>query len=130
MPAKRSCMDRTGETGLDCFGVRYFPAAQGRFTTVDPKLTGVPFPEHLANPQRWNIYAYAPNNPLRFIDPNGEDIELVITFQGNYTGRILETLRQYLSKLDFGRVQGRDSASADKRTTMQLREQPLHPPSL
>jgi hypothetical protein len=27
--------------------------------------------EYLANPQRWNRYTYALNNPLRYIDPNG-----------------------------------------------------------
>jgi hypothetical protein len=28
-------------------------------------------PEYLANPQRWNKYAYVLNNPLRYVDPDG-----------------------------------------------------------
>jgi hypothetical protein len=30
----------------------------------------------LADPQRFNLYAYVRNNPLRYIDPKGEEIEL------------------------------------------------------
>jgi uncharacterized protein RhaS with RHS repeats len=29
------------------------------------------------DPQRWNLYAYTRNNPLQFIDPKGEAIELL-----------------------------------------------------
>ncbi len=59
--------DRDGETGLDYFGARYFSGAQGRFTSADPMLNAAkPW-----NPQTWNRYSYALNNPLRFLDPNG-----------------------------------------------------------
>jgi RHS repeat-associated protein len=56
---------RDTETNNDYFGVRYFGSNMGRFLTPDlhaPSLT---------NPQSWNKYAYAFNNPLRLIDPNG-----------------------------------------------------------
>ncbi|MCX6621568.1 MAG: RHS repeat-associated core domain-containing protein [Acidobacteria bacterium] len=62
------------ETGLDYFGARYFSAAQGRFTSVDPVIVT---PARMADPQRFNLYAYARNNPFKFIDPNGEDVDLV-----------------------------------------------------
>jgi len=29
----------------------------------------------MVDPQRFNLYAYARNNPFKFIDPNGEDID-------------------------------------------------------
>jgi RHS repeat-associated protein len=56
------------ETGLDFFGARYMSNAQGRFTSPDPSMMSVA----LRNPQSWNRYSYTLNNPLRYIDPNGE----------------------------------------------------------
>jgi RHS repeat-associated protein len=57
--------ERDAETGLDYFGARYYRADIGRFTTVDP-LGG-----HLEDPQSVNAYAYARNNPLKYVDPDG-----------------------------------------------------------
>jgi len=61
--------ERDTETGLDYFGARYYRANVGRFTTVDPVYT---WQENLVDPQRWNRYAYARNNPLKYVDPNGK----------------------------------------------------------
>ncbi len=61
------------ETGLDYFGARYFSGAQGRFTSPDPPLLD----QHIEDPQSWNLYTYARNNPLRFIDPSGNAVELL-----------------------------------------------------
>ena len=59
--------ERDSETGLDYFGARYMSSAQGRFTSPDPLLnSGRP-----NNPQSWNRYGYALNNPLRYTDPYG-----------------------------------------------------------
>ncbi len=60
--------ERDAETGLDYFGARYQRAGVGRFTTVDPAMT---LDKNLADPQRWNRYAYARTNPLRWVDPDG-----------------------------------------------------------
>jgi len=71
--------ERDAETGLDYFGARYLSAAQGRFTSVDPlQNLGL----HMSDPQGWNGYAYARNNPLRFVDPTGEDYN-VCEIDGN-----------------------------------------------
>ena len=64
--------ERDAETGLDYFGARYYRADLGRFTTVDPVYT---WQENLADPQRWNRYAYVRNNPLRYTDPDGRCID-------------------------------------------------------
>lgn len=61
--------ERDAETGLDYFGARYFSGAQGRFTSPDPKM----FPNAIYDPQSWNKYSYTRNNPLRYVDPDGED---------------------------------------------------------
>ncbi len=60
--------ERDPETGLDYFGARYYRADIGRFTTVDPAQEAR---LSLADPQRWNRYAYAKNNGMRFVDPDG-----------------------------------------------------------
>jgi RHS repeat-associated protein len=59
--------ERDAETGLDYFGARYFSGPVGRFMSPD---SGVD--QHPSNPQRWNLYSYARNNPLLYIDPTGE----------------------------------------------------------
>jgi RHS repeat-associated protein len=64
--------ERDGETGLDEFGARYYRSGMGRFTGVDPVMSGA-----FTHPQLWNRYAYALNNPLRMIDPNGMNAEEV-----------------------------------------------------
>ncbi len=63
--------ERDSETGLDYFGARYLSAAQGRFTSPDPKI----LPGAMYDPQSWNKFGYTRNNPLRYVDPNGEDWE-------------------------------------------------------
>ncbi len=60
--------ERDAESGLDYFGARYMSGAQGRFTSPDPQNAGG-FP---GDPQSWNAYAYARNNPLLYTDPTGE----------------------------------------------------------
>ena len=61
---------RDSESGLDYFGARYYSGAQGRFTSVDPADI---LKRNLLNPQDFNRYAYVANNPLKFIDPNGQE---------------------------------------------------------
>jgi RHS repeat-associated protein len=61
--------ERDGETGLDFFGARYYGSALGRFTSPDP--IGI-IKQKLFDPQQWNAYGYARNNPLRFMDPTGQ----------------------------------------------------------
>jgi len=68
---KFTLKERDIETGLDYFGARYYGSTQGRFTSADPiQMT----PDRLLDPQRINLYEYARNNPLFYVDPNGQDI--------------------------------------------------------
>ncbi len=60
--------ERDAETGLDYFGARYYDSDSSRFLSADPlRESGEP-----TNPQSWNRYAYALNNPLKFVDPDGQ----------------------------------------------------------
>jgi RHS repeat-associated protein len=84
--------ERDAETGLDYFEARYLSSAQGRFTSTDPVISG---PHILNDPQNWNLYAYARNNPLRFTDPTGEIIEEQI--DDEYRKRYERWKKDYLS---------------------------------
>jgi len=74
--------ERDTESGLDDFGARYYASSIGRMMTPDPH-TGTLL--HMLNPQRWNMYAYALNNPLLFTDPTGMDA-IAVNFSGDVGG--------------------------------------------
>jgi RHS repeat-associated protein len=56
------------ESGNEYFNARYYSNGTGRFLSPDP--SGLVYADP-TNPQSLNLYAYALNNPLRFIDPTG-----------------------------------------------------------
>jgi len=60
--------ERDRETGLDYMLARYYGGNLGRFLSVDPAARSA----KARLPQSWNRFSYASNNPLRFIDPDGE----------------------------------------------------------
>src|SRR4029077_14975335 len=60
---------RDTESQLDYFGARHYSSLFGRFLQVDP--LGI-LKQKLVDPQQWNMYQYARNNPLRFTDPTGK----------------------------------------------------------
>ncbi len=62
---------------LDYMHARFCNPQLGRFLRVDPKRRH----EAMKSPQRWNRYAYAIGSPLRFVDPDGEDIVVATTLQ-------------------------------------------------
>lgn len=55
---------------MDYFLTRYYSSTQGRLTSYDAIFVTA---NRLIDPQRLNLYAYARNNPLKFIDPDGMD---------------------------------------------------------
>jgi len=62
--------ERDAESGLDYFGARYCGSALGRFTSPDKPFAD----QHVASPQSWNLYTCTLNNPLRYVDDNGEGV--------------------------------------------------------
>ena len=65
------------DTGLNYAQARYQNPSLGRFISQDPVFWD--FDEsYLTDPQQWNSYSYARNNPLVYIDPQGEEAELVV----------------------------------------------------
>jgi RHS repeat-associated protein len=81
LPQKFTGEERDPETRLDYFGARYMSAAEGRFLSADPPLID----QDPSDPQSWNLYTYARNNPLIFIDPTGQDCIYSDEFELNGT---------------------------------------------
>jgi RHS repeat-associated protein len=61
--------ERDSESGNDYFGARYYASSMGRMMSPDPANAGA----DPSNPQSWNMYSYALNNPLIITDPTGLD---------------------------------------------------------
>jgi RHS repeat-associated protein len=66
-PTSFTGKERDAESGLDNFGARYDASSVGRFMTPDPLMASA----KVWDPQTWNRYAYALNNPLKYVDPTG-----------------------------------------------------------
>ena len=110
-------------------------SAQGRFTSPDPlvwqswqdgnKEEQAKFQEFISDPQNFNLYTYGRNNPLKYNDPTGLDVEVAISFVGDASDeekkRIIGAVRSYLVDKKVGNVVVRDAAdnSQDKRTVGQ-----------
>ena len=82
------------ETDLQYFGARYYNSELGRFTQLDPlylaigtgqvkQITGKDQQEVLQNPQCLNSYSYTRNNPVNYIDPDGQDARVTINSKDN-----------------------------------------------
>lgn len=61
---------------LDYMGARYYSPWLNRFLSADPVLGKV------ESPQSWNRYAYAANNPLKYVDPDGRAVETFLDVAG------------------------------------------------
>jgi RHS repeat-associated protein len=60
------------ESGNDYFGARYYSEYTGRFLSPDWDSSPVAIPyADRTNPQSFNLYSYAGNNPLSKTDPDG-----------------------------------------------------------
>jgi RHS repeat-associated protein len=56
--------DDEGTFDLYYYGARYYDPVLGRFITIDPRLEKFP---------SWSPYTYALDNPLKLVDPNGQE---------------------------------------------------------
>jgi RHS repeat-associated protein len=98
--------ERDAATGLDYFHARMMASSFGRFTS--PDKVGVNA-ERMMSPQRLNQYVYAANNPVKYYDPNGLDIQLFVRDNsgggdGNYGHVAIRVYGQgYDYTYDFGR---------------------------
>jgi RHS repeat-associated protein len=110
---KFTAKERDAETGLDFFGARYNSSAQGRFTSADPESASA----SLFDPQRWNAYSYAVNNPLKFVDRDGENPLLATALIGAGVGAVGGAVFDVTNQLiqngwDFSAINGSEVGGA------------------
>jgi len=77
--------DYDDETNLSYMGARYYDGQSGRFSSQDPVAleignwkrmdedAAIPLPDYFRDPQRFNTYSYAGNNPIKNVDKDGKD---------------------------------------------------------
>ena len=65
--------EQDSETELGYAGARYFDSKVGRFMSPDDFLNDT----KTDDPASWNLYVYVRNNPLKYVDPLGEEIRSV-----------------------------------------------------
>jgi RHS repeat-associated protein len=83
------------ETGLYNFGARYYSPGVGRFVTPDPKVLSA---QRMFDPQQWNMYAYARNNPLKYTDPDGKELALATGMSKADAQRVTKSLVEVYRK--------------------------------
>lgn len=66
--------ENDGETGLDFAQARMYSKGLGRFHSADPLFIER---KRLVNPGQLNLYTYTINNPLKFRDPLGLEVEII-----------------------------------------------------
>ena len=73
------------DTGLSYLGARYYSPPLGRFMGIDPKAVDP------GDPHSFNRYAYANNNPYKFVDPDGKN-SIIIFAIGRMIAQRLVTI--------------------------------------
>jgi RHS repeat-associated protein len=73
------------ETSLDFAQARMYVKSLGRFSGADSLYIEQ---NRIFSPQQFNLYAYAANNPIRFVDPSGLAIEVTGDAVDDYMRRL------------------------------------------
>ena len=94
-----SAKERDTETGYSYFGARYYSSDLSIWLSVDPMSDKYPSlspyvycannPIKLVDPNGEEIlspYVYCANNPIKLVDPNGEEIGDYYNWKGKYLG--------------------------------------------
>ncbi len=64
-----SAKERDAETGLSYFGARYYSSDLSIWLSIDPQAAKYP---------SLSPYVYCANNPIKLVDPNGEDYVVIV----------------------------------------------------
>ena len=109
--------ERDIESGLDYFGARFYASSVARFISPDAGEVKL---EHFENPQKWNKYTYALNNPLSMIDPDGREENSMLFQSSSYRRRTMVPFR------GDNRAFSSDSAASSRvSVTMKIETDPV-----
>jgi RHS repeat-associated protein len=108
--------ERDTESGNDYFGARYYASTMGRWMSPDPVFASA---ARVMDPQQWNMYAYARNNPLSITDPTGLDFNLTCTAAAD--GSNVSTCQ--------GGVQGTTSTDANGKSSFTATDVDMNDPN-
>ena len=93
-----SAKEKDSETGLSYFGSRYYSSDLSIWLSVDPQASKYP---------SLSPYVYCANNPVRVVDPDGEDYDVFITGEGGEwaTKQLSDTYQNLnITRDKFGRL--------------------------
>jgi len=77
------------ETGLYNYDARHYDAVIGRFISADPTISAV------YDPQSLNRYSYCLNNPLIYVDPDGQTPKSALTLISEHRTKIIQVANKY-----------------------------------
>ncbi len=72
-----SAKEKDTETGLSYFGARYYSSDLSIWLSVDPQSNKYP---------SFSPYVYCANNPIKLVDPNGEEVIPIFSTSGELLG--------------------------------------------
>ena len=113
LPFKFTGKERDEETGLYYYGARYLDPRTSRWLSADPAVG-----EYMAgsnvgqggiyNQVNFNLYHYAGNNPIKYIDPTGKAVIVYMKYGligGNENDKYVVRSQTYFEKTIFEKVQ-------------------------
>ncbi|MCQ2270708.1 MAG: matrixin family metalloprotease, partial [Bacteroidales bacterium] len=109
-----SAKERDVETGLSYFGSRYYSSDLSIWLSVDPQAAKYP---------SLSPYVYCANNPVKLVDPNGEEIVITSTTDDNgntsvhikFTGMLVNKSSQNYTKEDLIKLKNTISNSIKEK---------------
>ena len=104
--------ERDEETGFSYFGSRYYNSSLSIWLSVDPMAAKYP---------SLSPYAYCANNPVKLVDPNGEELVNPYEAMCNDTKRVINRIQALLKSGDLTKEQRSEARSALRTQKAELR---------
>ena len=103
-----SAKEKDTETGLSYFGSRYYSSDLSIWLSVDPMSDKYP---------SLSPYVYCANNPIKLVDPNGEEVNPIYDCNGNFIANTKEGFTGHIliyngnDDVDFSKMTANEAIS-------------------